>query len=129
MWISKELLIFLQKISLSHNFRLFVQSHNHRIAWVALKKFFHMLVRKFLYSSFRLLLLVLPLHTEKFLASSICLPPPFRFLLILNSPLTSSQSKILAEFSWISISLFQLCFWKSFRINYWWFSVRQIKRK
>ena len=45
------------------------------------KKFFHMFVWNFLYSSFRPLLLVLLLHTtEKSLASSICLPAPFRYL-------------------------------------------------
>ena len=42
---------------------------------------FHILVWNFLCSNFRLLLLVLSLHiTEKSLASSICLPPPCRYL-------------------------------------------------
>ena len=42
-------------------------------------KLFHILVRNFLCSSFRPLLLVLLLHTtKKNLASSICLPPPLK---------------------------------------------------
>ena len=48
---------------------------------LTIKKFFCMFVWNFLCSSFRPLLLVLSLHTtEKSLASSICLPPPFRYL-------------------------------------------------
>jgi len=44
-------------------------------------KIFHVLVWNFLCSSFRPLLLVLSLHTtKKSLASSICLPLPFRYL-------------------------------------------------
>ena len=48
---------------------------------LTVKMFFHMFVWHFLCSSFRLLLLVLSLHTtEKSLASSTCLPSPFRYL-------------------------------------------------
>ena len=55
---------------------------------LTLKKFFHTLVWNFLCSSFRPLLLVLLLHiTKKNLASSICLPSPFRYLqTLIRSP-------------------------------------------
>jgi len=50
---------------------------------ITIKKFFHMFLWNFLYSSFRPLLLVLLLHTtKKRLTSPICLPPLFRYLWI-----------------------------------------------